>query len=60
MAKVKALVSFAGRVTMAQNEIRDLTDEAQITDLLSAGYIEVLRSEKVEAPKAPAKKKEGK
>ena len=34
-----ALVSFSGVIEMAQGEIRELTDEALISDLTNAGYI---------------------
>lgn len=36
--KVKALVSFAGAISMGAGEIRDI-DEADARDLLRAGYI---------------------
>lgn len=49
--KVKALVSFAGKITMAVNEIREIHDEAILKDLLRAGYVE-----KVEEPKKQKKK----
>ena len=48
--KCKALVSFAGLVTMHKGEVRDIGDEYIVNDLVKAGYIEV------EKPKAPAKK----
>ena len=34
-----ALVSFSGVIEMAQGEIRELTDQTIIDDLLGAGYI---------------------
>lgn len=46
----RALVSFAGIVTMGAGEVADLEDDEVIEDLLKAGYIE-----KVEAEKAPKK-----
>lgn len=52
MAKVKALISFAGKVCMAQNEIGEVADEAILSDLVRAGYVEVIN----EQQKAPAKK----
>lgn len=35
----KALVSFAGLVSMAQGEVRDIPEKF-VNDLLNAGYIE--------------------
>ncbi len=52
MAKVKAKISFAGIVTMGAGEVREITDEATVKDLLQAGYVEEVTS----APKAPVKK----
>lgn len=37
--KYKAIVSFVGKVTMAQDEIKEIDDEDVINDLLNAGYI---------------------
>lgn len=34
-----ALVSFSGVIEMAQGEIKELTDQALISDLTNAGYI---------------------
>lgn len=52
MAKVKAKVSFAGIVTMGAGETRDIQNEEIVKDLVSAGYVEEIKTEK-----APAKKK---
>lgn len=38
--KVKALVSFAGIVNMAEGEVREIPDKDLCEDLLHAGYIE--------------------
>lgn len=38
--KVKAKVSFSGRVSMAEGEITTISDETIAKDLLRAGYIE--------------------
>lgn len=46
MMKVKALVSFAGQVTMAPGEVRDIKDKAVVKDLLRAGYVEEAKSGK--------------
>lgn len=61
MADYRALVSFSGKVVMAAGEVKALTDEAVISDLLRAGYIEEVAPQEatpqeVEASK-PAKKK---
>lgn len=52
MAKVKAKVSFAGIITMGVGEVRDVSDDEIVKDLVSAGYVEKV--------KTPAKKKEEK
>jgi len=44
--KVKALVSFAGDVSMALNEIRDIKEKKILEDLLRAGYVEEVKSKK--------------
>ena len=59
MAKVKAITSFAGIVSMSAGEIREIDDNTVLSDLLSAGYVEELSEKKADAPKAPAKKKKG-
>lgn len=53
MAKVKALTSFAGIVSMTAGEVGEVADEAILSDLVRVGYVEELEKE---APKAPAKK----
>ena len=64
--KYKALVSFVGKISMAQGEERDFADESVISDLLRVGYLipvkkaEVItevKEEVVPEVKAPAKKK---
>lgn len=49
----KALISFSGVVSMTIGEIKEITDESIVKDLLNAGYIEKVADEK----KTPAKKK---
>ena len=56
MAQVKAKVSFAGIVTMGAGETREIQNEEIVKDLVSAGYVEEIKTEKAPA-KAPAKKK---
>lgn len=42
----KALVSFGGKISMVEGEIRKITDKVIIEDLLKAGYIEELKEAK--------------
>lgn len=44
--KVKALVSFAGAVTMGKGEEREITDKTICKDLIQAGYVEEMKSTK--------------
>lgn len=45
----KALVSFSGLISMAEGEIKEITNKDIIKDLLNAGFIEEINiSEKVE------------
>lgn len=55
--KVKALVSFSGAFSMYKGEIKECSDKAILQDLLQAGYIEEIKSEK---PKKDVKSSEGK
>jgi hypothetical protein len=36
----KATISFAGKISMTQGEIRDISDSPVVKDLIKAGYIE--------------------
>lgn len=47
--KVKALVSFAGSVTMAVGEEKEIKDKAILKDLLRAEYVEEVSKKKVKA-----------
>lgn len=40
--KVKAKISFAGRLTMYKGEVLECSDDAVLQDLLSCGYIELV------------------
>lgn len=51
----RALVSFSGLVTMRKNEVRELTNEEIIKDLLKAKYIELAQGSN--EPKPTTKKK---
>lgn len=55
MAKYKALKSFSGLITMRKGSEKEIKDEAIAKDLLDAGFVVALDSEKVTAKK-PAKK----
>jgi hypothetical protein len=46
--KVKALVSFAGQVTMAPGDVREIKDKAICEDLIKAGYVEEVKTTKKE------------
>ena len=48
--KIKAKVSFCGVLSMGKGEVREYSDQAVISDLLRAGYVEEVK----EAP-APVK-----
>lgn len=41
----KALVSFAGSVSMTVGEVGEIPDKAVAADLLKAGYIEEIKKE---------------
>lgn len=42
----KALISFTGLVSMAQGDVREISDISLANDLLKAGYIEEAKEEK--------------
>ena len=44
--KVKALLSFCGRINMVKGEVADIGDPALAERLISAGYVEKLGKEK--------------
>ena len=47
----KALVSFAGNVSMTVGEVKEITDSSIVKDLLKAGYIEAVKQQKKEVKK---------
>ena len=53
----KALISFSGKVSMTMDEVREISDQSIVKDLLKAGYIEEVKSEKKVEPKAEPEKK---
>ena len=44
----KALVSFAGTISMKAGEVREISDQPVADDLLRAGYIEAVKKKKKE------------
>lgn len=46
----KALISFSGKVNMAMDEVREISDQSIAKDLLKAGYIEEVKPEKKVKP----------
>lgn len=57
--KIRALKSFCGTLTMAQGDVREYSNEAVLSDLLKAGYIEEVQAEQSSRRKA-VKKNESK
>lgn len=53
----RALISFSGKVSMAEGEIRDISDKAIVSDLLDAGYIEEITPAKAEKKPEPVEAK---
>lgn len=53
----KALVSFSGKVSMAVDEVRDISDQSIAKDLLKAEYIEEVKPKKKVELKAEPKEK---
>lgn len=52
----RALISFCGKVSMAEGEIRSIDDKRIADDLLNAKYIEEVNAPKKDAPKKDAPK----
>ena len=57
MAKYRALVSFAGKVSMSEGEVRDINNPKIEKDLLNAHYIEEILPPPAPAPKSEPKKR---
>lgn len=57
MAKYRALVSFAGKVSMSEGEVRDINNPKIEKDLLKAHYIEEILPPPAPAPKSEPKKR---
>ncbi len=47
--KVKALVSFAGLVTMGVGETKDINDKVVLNDLIKAKFVEPVKSTRKKA-----------
>lgn len=47
---VKAKLSFAGTISMSQGEVREIADEAVLSDLVACGYVEPIEAKKVVKP----------
>lgn len=65
--RYKALVSFSGQISMAMGEVREISDQSIVDDLLKARYIisiepkeEKAKTDDVEKPKPKTKRKENK
>lgn len=46
--KIKALVGFAGKISMARDEVRDCSDNAMVSELVRVGYVEIVKEPKEE------------
>ena len=49
----RALISFSGKISMAEGEVRNISDKAVADDLLGAGYIEEIAPAKAEKKAEP-------
>lgn len=56
----KALKSFSGVVSMAEGEVKDISDPTVVKDLVNAGYIEEVKpaDNKAKTKKKTAKEEE--
>lgn len=52
----KATISFGGKVSMTKDEVRELSDQFLIDDLINAGYIVPIETPKKETKKRTPKK----
>ena len=55
--KYRALVSFSGLISMAMDEVREISDKSIVNDLLEAGYIEELKETKIKKVEESEEKK---
>lgn len=54
--KYKALISFSGKVSMAMDEVKEILDQSIAKDLVKAGYVIPLESEKPTETEKPTEK----
>ena len=47
---VKATTSFAGKISMRRNEVRECADSDTLKDLLNCGYVVKVKPEKAVSP----------
>lgn len=47
----RAKIGFSGLISMKKNEVGEIKDKAIVKDLLKAGYIEEIKTEKPKAEK---------
>lgn len=57
--RVKALLNFAGVVSMYRGEVRECGDEAAVADLIRAGYVELEQMEPSGTDKKPPGEEKG-
>ncbi len=55
--KIRALISFAGMVTMGAGEVRDDVEKNVAEDLIAAGYVEEVGSEETAQKRSTKTKK---
>lgn len=56
--KLKAIKSFAGKISMYAGEVREIKDEFIVRDLLRAGYAEI-EAQEAEIVQKPVEKSAG-
>lgn len=54
--RLKALVSFAGKVSMYAGEVREVVEEHIAKDLIRAGYAEEVKTHEAEVVEKPVEK----
>lgn len=52
--KVKALVSFSGKIAMYAGEEREVTDKSLLNDYIKAGFIKCIDKSEEQATEEPA------
>lgn len=54
--RYRAIVSFSGKISMAMGQVREISDESLVKDLLRAGYIIPLEAKEEKAKEVKAEK----